>query len=195
LVPAAYGSTSASTRSSTASRPAPCSGGAPPSRSRISAGLAWCNTGSASGPGGLDGVRAVQQRLAAQPPGDTAGFAGRRPRGLVIVGVEQVLGVVEQAMGEVVRSGVLLAQPGDRGRERRSATGPAAVAGRARAAAAVLGAVPASACPQARQKRLLGAAGSPHAGHTTAGAPHSTQNRSPAARPAPHPPHVITRQQ
>jgi hypothetical protein len=46
----------------------------------------------------------------------------------------------------------------------------------------------------ARQKRLLGAAGSPHAGHTTAGAPHSTQNRSLAARPAPHPPHVTTRQ-
>ena len=39
-------------------------------------------------------------------------------------------------------------------------------------------ATPASACPQARQKRLPGAAGSPHAGHTTAGAPHSTPKRS-----------------
>ena len=48
-------------------------------------------------------------------------------------------------------------------------------------------ATPASACPQARQKRLPGAAGSPHAGHTTAGAPHSTPKRSlpPGPRRAP----------
>ena len=44
-------------------------------------------------------------------------------------------------------------------------------------------ATPASACPQARQKRLPGAAGSPHAGHTTAGAPHSTPKRSLAPGP------------
>jgi len=33
------------------------------------------------GSGGLDGVRAVQQRLAALPLGHTAGLTGRRPRG------------------------------------------------------------------------------------------------------------------
>ena len=69
------------------------------------------------GRGGLGGVRAVQQRLAAQPAGDAAGFADRGLGGLGVAGSEQVLGVVEQAVSEVVWGGVL-AQPGDRGGER-----------------------------------------------------------------------------
>jgi len=45
----------------------------------------------------------VQQRLAPQPPGDAAGFHKSRRGGLVITPVQQVLGVVEQAVGELVR--------------------------------------------------------------------------------------------
>jgi hypothetical protein len=39
--------------------------------------------GRGAGPGGLGGVRAVQQRLAAQPLGDADGFADRGRPGLV----------------------------------------------------------------------------------------------------------------
>src|SRR5215475_3578650 len=63
--------------------------------------------GRGAGAGGLDGVGAVEQRLAAQAAGDLAGFADGGPGGLVITGAEQVLGVVEQAVGEVVGGGVL----------------------------------------------------------------------------------------
>src|SRR5215470_6118543 len=68
---------------------------------------------------GLGAVGAVEQGLAAQLLGDAAGFAGRGRRGLVIAGAEQVHGMVEQAVGEVVGGGVL-AQAGDRGGERRT---------------------------------------------------------------------------
>jgi hypothetical protein len=40
--------------------------------------------GDGAGPGGLDGVRPVEQRLAAQPLGDASGFADRGLGGLVI---------------------------------------------------------------------------------------------------------------
>ena len=60
----------------------------------------------------------VQQRLATQAAGDIAGFADRGPGGLAVVHAEQVGGVVEQAVGQVVGGGVL-AQPGDRGSKRR----------------------------------------------------------------------------
>jgi hypothetical protein len=40
--------------------------------------------GRGARPGGLDGVRAVAQRLAAQPVGDAEGFADRGRGGLVI---------------------------------------------------------------------------------------------------------------
>ena len=74
--------------------------------------------GCGAGPGRLDGLRAVQQRLAAQPLTDTAGFADRGRRGLGLAAGGQVGGVVEQAVGQVVGGGVL-AQPIDRGGERR----------------------------------------------------------------------------
>ena len=44
---------------------------------------------------------AIQQRLAAQAAGDITGFADRGPGRLVIVQVAEVLGVVEQAVGQV----------------------------------------------------------------------------------------------
>ena len=52
----------------------------------------WSGRGARSG--GLGGVRAVEQRLAAQSAGDVAGFSDRFFGGLVIAGAEQVLGVV-----------------------------------------------------------------------------------------------------
>jgi hypothetical protein len=79
---------------------------------------------------GPDGLRAVQQRLAAQPPGDADGFADRGRRGLVIARAAEVRGVVEQAVGQVVRRGVL-AEAGDRGGERRASVRVVAVGGEA----------------------------------------------------------------
>jgi hypothetical protein len=70
---------------------------------------------------------AIQQRLAAQAAGDVAGFADYGPDCLVTIQVAEVLGVVEQAAGQVVGGGVL-AQAGDRGGKRR-AGGRAAVCG------------------------------------------------------------------
>ena len=45
---------------------------------------------------------AVEQWLAAESGGDVAGFSYECLGGLVIAGAEQVLGVVEQAVREVV---------------------------------------------------------------------------------------------
>ena len=58
--------------------------------------------GGGAGPGGLDGFRAVERWLAAQPLGDAAGFADGGPGGLRIIFGREVGGVVEQAVGEVV---------------------------------------------------------------------------------------------
>src|SRR5215471_5584996 len=74
-------------------------------------------SGRGAGSGGLNGVRAVEQGLAAESAGDVAGFSDGFFGGLVIAQAEQVLGVVEQAVGEVVGGGVL-AQAGDCGGER-----------------------------------------------------------------------------
>jgi hypothetical protein len=63
--------------------------------------------GGGAGPGGLDGVRPVEQRLAAQPLRDPGGFADRGLSDLVVTRAQQVLGVVEQAVGQVVGGGVL----------------------------------------------------------------------------------------
>jgi hypothetical protein len=57
---------------------------------------------------------AVEQGLAAQPAADVAGFAGVDRGGLVITQVGEMLGVVEQAVGEVV-GGAVLAQADDGG--------------------------------------------------------------------------------
>ena len=57
------------------------------------------------GRGGLGGVRAVEQGLAAQPAGDAAGFADRRLGGLVVAGAEQVPGLVAVEQGEHVVGG------------------------------------------------------------------------------------------
>src|SRR5262245_13162140 len=68
-------------------------------------GLGWLMPslgGRGAGPGGLDGVRAVQQWLAAQPLGDADGFADRGLGGLVLARAQQAGGVVEQPVGEVV---------------------------------------------------------------------------------------------
>jgi len=48
---------------------------------------------------------AIRQRLAAQAAGNVTGFADRGPGCLVIVQVAEVLGVVEQAVGQVVGGG------------------------------------------------------------------------------------------
>jgi hypothetical protein len=50
----------------------------------------------------MDGIHAVEQRLAPQPPGDADGFADRGLGGLVLARAEQVLGVVEQPVSQVV---------------------------------------------------------------------------------------------
>ena len=55
----------------------------------------------------------VQQRLAAQPPGDGPGFGNGEGGGASVVQAGEVPGVVEQAMGEVVGGG-LFAQAADR---------------------------------------------------------------------------------
>ncbi len=55
----------------------------------------------------------VQQRLTAQVTGDVVGFAAGCLGGSGIVQAREVLGVVEQAVGEVVGGG-LLAQAADR---------------------------------------------------------------------------------
>ena len=55
--------------------------------------------GRSPGPGGLDGFRPVEQRPAAQPLGDAGG--------LVLVHAQQVGGVVEQPVGQVVGGGLL----------------------------------------------------------------------------------------
>ena len=71
-------------------------------RSRF--GLDWpmpSSRGRGAGPGGLDGVSAVE-RLAAQPLGDAGSFADRGPGGLVIAEVAEVLGVVAQTVSQVV---------------------------------------------------------------------------------------------
>jgi hypothetical protein len=65
--------------------------------------------GELRGSGGLDGFCAVEQGLAAQAAGDVAGFAGGGRGGLVIAQVDEMLGVVEQAMCEV-EGGALLAK-------------------------------------------------------------------------------------
>ena len=57
-----------------------------------------------SWPGGLDGCRAVEQRLAAQPLGDAAGLVDRGRGGLGVARVQQVLGVVEQATATFARA-------------------------------------------------------------------------------------------
>jgi hypothetical protein len=67
-------------------------------------------------------VPAVEQWLAAQPGGDAAGLADGRCGGLGLTKVDQVLGVVEQAVGEVVGGGVL-AQPGERRASGRAGIG------------------------------------------------------------------------
>ena len=54
------------------------------------------------GPGALDGLGAVQQRLAAQPVGDAPGFLHRGRRALGVTQPREVLGIVEQAMREVI---------------------------------------------------------------------------------------------
>jgi hypothetical protein len=51
--------------------------------------------GRSAGPGGLDGVRAVEQRLAAEPLADANCLADRSRGGLVIAQVEQVTGMVD----------------------------------------------------------------------------------------------------
>src|SRR5215467_7404768 len=102
----------------------------------------WYSLSSGSrgvGHGGLGGVRAVEQRLAAQLLGDAAGLADRGRRGLVIAGAEQVGGVVEQAVGQVVGGGVL-AQPGGRGCERRTGARVAVLGGEAGAGQVTFGA-------------------------------------------------------
>jgi len=63
-------------------------------RARPAAALDWpvpWSRGRGARPGGLDGVRAVEQRLTTQPAGDFAGFAGRGRGGLAIAGAYQVL--------------------------------------------------------------------------------------------------------
>ena len=63
-------------------------------------------------PGGVFGrFGPVQQGLAAQPGADSAGFVDSLRCGLVVTITQQVLGVVEQAVGEVV-GGSVLAQAG-----------------------------------------------------------------------------------
>ena len=78
--------------------------------------MRWLGQGPGFGRG--DGCGAVEQRLAAQPLGDVAGFADGRRGGFGVSEALQVLGVVEQAMGEVV-GGAVLAQAGDRRGEGR----------------------------------------------------------------------------
>src|SRR5271156_3904601 len=86
------------------------------------AGAGWSrgpvrpSRGCGSGPGLLDGVRAVQQRLAAQPGGDAGCFADRGRSGFGLAQAGQVAGVVEQAVGQVV-GGAQLAQAADGGGE------------------------------------------------------------------------------
>jgi len=87
-------------------------------------------SGRGAGSGGLGGVRAVEQGLAAESAGDVAGFADGRFGGLVIAQAEQVLGVIEQAVGQVVGGG-MLAQPGDRRGERRAGVGATIAGGEA----------------------------------------------------------------
>src|SRR5580692_9294946 len=81
----------------------------------------WPARASRGGGGrpGRQGVRAVGQRLAAQPGGDTGGLAGRGRGGRGVAESSQVGGVVEQPVSEVVGGGVL-AQPVDRVGERRA---------------------------------------------------------------------------
>ena len=65
-------------------------------------GLDWqipLSGGRGAGHGGPGGVRAIQQRLAAQPGGDVGGFADGSRGGLVIAEATEVVGVVEQAVG------------------------------------------------------------------------------------------------
>src|SRR5215467_2445498 len=62
---------------------------------------------------------AIQQGLAAQPGGAGAGLADRRFGGFGITQADEVLGVVEQAVCQVVGGGVL-AQPSDRCGQRRA---------------------------------------------------------------------------
>ena len=50
--------------------------------------------------GGLDGFGAVEQWLAAEPLGDFPCLAYGRRRGLGIAVADQVIGVVEQAVGK-----------------------------------------------------------------------------------------------
>jgi hypothetical protein len=57
---------------------------------------------------------AGKQRLAVQAAGDAAGFLDGRRGGVGVAGAPEVLGVVEEAVGEVV-GGALLAQAGDGG--------------------------------------------------------------------------------
>jgi hypothetical protein len=52
--------------------------------------------------GVLDGVGAVQQGLAAQPCADGAGFVGGQGRGVAVTSTPEVLGMIEEAMGEMV---------------------------------------------------------------------------------------------
>ena len=92
-----------------------------------------------AGAGGLDGFRAAEQRLAAQPPGDAAGFADRGSGGLVIAQVAEALGVVEQSVGEMVGGGVL-AQAGDCSGERRCSGQVAVACGEAGAGQVAFGA-------------------------------------------------------
>jgi hypothetical protein len=75
--------------------------------------------GLGAGPGQLDGVRAVGQRLAAQPGGDPGGFAGRGRGGFGVAQAGQVTSVVEQSVGQVV-GGAQLAQAADGGGKRRA---------------------------------------------------------------------------
>ena len=57
---------------------------------------------------------AVQQRLTAQAVADVAGFIGDRLGGVGVALAPQVLGIVEQAVGEMIGGGPL-AQAGNRG--------------------------------------------------------------------------------
>src|SRR5262249_40018259 len=62
---------------------------------------------------------AVQQRLAAQAAGDLAGFSDGRFGGAGVEQSGELLRVIQESVGQVIRGGVL-AQAGDRGGERRS---------------------------------------------------------------------------
>jgi hypothetical protein len=59
---------------------------------------------------------AVGQRLAAQAPGDAGGLTDSGRGGVRVAEAEQILSLVEQAVGEVV-GGAVLSQAADSGRE------------------------------------------------------------------------------